>query len=102
MYVLCDVIAGNNPFIVSGAERYPLIEGANRDLRCVAPGKFRRVIEYTWRHTAGGRPDGDLLTFDNLTREFNGRDVSCRAKYKLSEYDMYIESDSQVLKVYCK
>lgn len=102
MYVLCDLIAGNKPFIVSGAERYPLIEGANRDLRCVAPGKFRRVIEFTWRHTAGGRPDGDLLTFDNLTREFKGRDVSCRAKYKLSEYDMYIESDSQVLKVYCK
>ncbi|XP_025103072.1 scavenger receptor cysteine-rich type 1 protein M130-like isoform X2 [Pomacea canaliculata] len=90
--------------LVSRDERYPFIEGANKVLMCVTSRTYQRVTEYTWRDTAGGRPNGEFLMFDNLTKEYNGRQVqcctSCRGK-DLSIDDKML-SDAHVLKVYYK
>ncbi|XP_025102139.1 deleted in malignant brain tumors 1 protein-like [Pomacea canaliculata] len=66
--------------IVSRDERYPFIEGANKALWCVALRKYEREPEYTWEDTADGRPNREFLIFDNLTKEHNGRRVSCRVQ----------------------
>ncbi|XP_025100428.1 scavenger receptor cysteine-rich type 1 protein M130-like isoform X3 [Pomacea canaliculata] len=63
--------------IVSPDERYPFIEGANKALRCVTTRKYECVGEITWRDTAGGRPYLEFLSFYNLTKEYNGREVGC-------------------------
>ncbi|XP_025100430.1 scavenger receptor cysteine-rich type 1 protein M130-like isoform X2 [Pomacea canaliculata] len=102
--VSCSRSFYNRLLIVSRDERYPFIEGANKALRCVTPRTYQRVSEYTWVDTAGGRPNGEFLVFDNLTKEYNGREVrcctSCRGK-DLSFDDMML-SDSHVLKIYYK
>ncbi|XP_025103062.1 deleted in malignant brain tumors 1 protein-like [Pomacea canaliculata] len=90
--------------IVSRDERYPFMEGANKALMCVTPRTYQRVSEYTWTDTAGGRPNGEFLMFDKLTKEYNGRQVecctSCRGKDFSSDDMMF--SDTHVLKVYYK
>ncbi|XP_025102146.1 neurotrypsin-like [Pomacea canaliculata] len=91
--------------IVFRDERYPFIEGANKALRCVTPRKYERVGEYTWEDTAGGRPHGEFLMFDNLTKEYNGRQVRCETRIRgerdsITEYAIW--SDFHTLKVYYK
>ncbi|XP_025103057.1 hemicentin-1-like [Pomacea canaliculata] len=90
----------NSPLIVSGKERYPFTEGANRSLVCSTPATYQHV-EYTWSLNASGRPNGHVLTFDTLTREYNGRQVQCQAKYRKADVDVEIvKSDIHELKVY--
>ncbi|XP_025100433.1 deleted in malignant brain tumors 1 protein-like isoform X2 [Pomacea canaliculata] len=89
--------------IVSRDERYPFIEGANKALRCVTPRTYERDGEYTWVDAAGGRRSSDLLIFDNLTKEYNGRQVWCSTRYRERDSDSdIIWSDNHVLKVYYK
>ncbi|XP_025103069.1 deleted in malignant brain tumors 1 protein-like [Pomacea canaliculata] len=90
--------------LVSRDERYPFIEGANKALRCVTPRTYQRVSEYTWEDTAGGRPNGEFLMFDNLTKEYNGREVRCctSCRGKDLSFDDTMFSDAHVLKVYYK
>ncbi|XP_025102712.1 uncharacterized protein LOC112569200 [Pomacea canaliculata] len=90
--------------IVSHEERYPFIEGGNKVLMCVTPPKYQRVAEYSWEHTAGGRPNLEFLMFDNLTKEYNGRQVGCSTRYRQrnSNYAHNIWSDFDKLKVYYK
>lgn len=100
---LCLVLEDNNPFIVSGKERYPFIEEATGSLVCLTPATYQHIPQYTWPLNASGRPKGHLLTFDTLTREYNGRQVQCQAKYRKADVDVEIvKSDIHELKVYCK
>lgn len=54
--------------------------GANVSLKCQSLQSGHPAAYYTWPENAGGRPNGDLLIFDKLTREHNGRNVTCAAK----------------------
>lgn len=71
---------------------------------CVSPRKYKRVAKYTWSETAGGRPNDNLLVFDNLTKEHNGRRVSCQTTFRHPDYGYSMDAHSAIhmLKVYCE
>ncbi|XP_025103061.1 scavenger receptor cysteine-rich domain-containing group B protein-like [Pomacea canaliculata] len=64
-------------YIVSANESYPLMAGKTSALRCLTPNSHTIEEKPTWSETAGGRPDGDLLIFEPLTRTHNMRRVTC-------------------------
>lgn len=97
-------LADHTIYIVSESDAYPLIEGAGKVLKCVKQQDYLTRARYTWQGSARGRSEYDLLTFSNLTKEFNGSQVSCFAvlHHIGANYVTVEDSNTLVLKVYCK
>ncbi|XP_025100419.1 deleted in malignant brain tumors 1 protein-like isoform X3 [Pomacea canaliculata] len=82
-------------YIVSANDSYPLMAGNKSTLRCLTPNSYTIAEKPVWSETAGGRPDGDLLIFEPLTRTHNMRRVTCNLTSVKN-----ISGDSLVLNVY--
>ncbi|XP_025100423.1 deleted in malignant brain tumors 1 protein-like isoform X2 [Pomacea canaliculata] len=91
-------------YIVSEAEKYPFMEGTKEVLMCVKPRKYIRVLEYIWSGKGDGRSQGNRLFYDNLTRDYNGRQVLCQASNPDGAFDLseHLQSGILVLNVYYK
>ncbi|XP_025100074.1 deleted in malignant brain tumors 1 protein-like [Pomacea canaliculata] len=94
-HFLYIVIAAN-----SAANSYPLIEGTSIILKCEGTERDQMITNFTWPETAGGRPFGEYLTFDNVTREHNGRQVQCEGSYLSSGVRHSTVSEILVLQAY--
>ncbi|XP_025101497.1 scavenger receptor cysteine-rich domain superfamily protein-like [Pomacea canaliculata] len=91
-------------YIVSETEKYPFMEGTKGVLMCVKPRKYIQVLEYTWSGKDDGPSRGNRLFYDNLTREYNGREISCEASNPdgASGPGERLRSGRFVLSVYCE
>ncbi|XP_025103084.1 uncharacterized protein LOC112569491 [Pomacea canaliculata] len=76
--ILCTSRSSRDVFIIA-LEGYPFVEGTKNVLKCVTLSSFQDNIQ--WTATAGGRHVGDLLFFDNITREHNGRLAICEVSH---------------------
>ncbi|XP_025102816.1 uncharacterized protein LOC112569287 isoform X2 [Pomacea canaliculata] len=84
----------------SAANSYPLIQGTNVILKCERTRRDQMITNFTWPETAGGRSFGEYLTFDNVTREHNGRRVKCEGSYLSSGVRHSTVSEILVLQTY--
>ncbi|KAK7454698.1 hypothetical protein BaRGS_00039544, partial [Batillaria attramentaria] len=69
--------------------QYPFIAGDGGKLTCSSTKAGNPPAHYQWDKTAGGQTategDAATLTFDKLTPEHNGREVTCRARNAFTE-----------------
>ncbi|XP_025100079.1 uncharacterized protein LOC112567599 [Pomacea canaliculata] len=84
------VVAAN-----SAATSYPLLEGTSVTLKCERTQHNQTMTQFTWPETAGGRPSGEYLTFDNVTRDHNGKRVKCEGSYLFS----VVRQSSEILEL---
>lgn len=77
------------------------MEGSNVSLKCENPKLFQPVTNFTWPKSAGGRPVGQYLIFDQVTKGHNGGQVMCAAVHEDNSTEL-IHSDTSILDVYCK
>ncbi|PVD27850.1 hypothetical protein C0Q70_13026 [Pomacea canaliculata] len=79
---------------------YPLMEATNVTLKCVSSQRGLSHLNFSWPETAGGRPSGEYLIFDNLTRSHNGGRVRCMASYGQPPRTQIATSDTLAMDVY--
>ncbi|XP_025102812.1 deleted in malignant brain tumors 1 protein-like [Pomacea canaliculata] len=84
----------------STSTAYPLMEGTNVTLKCVSSQRGLSHLNFSWPETAGGRPSGEYLIFDNLTRSHNGGRVRCMASYGQPPRTQIATSDTLAMDVY--
>ncbi|XP_025102871.1 uncharacterized protein LOC112569317 [Pomacea canaliculata] len=84
----------------STSPAYPLMEGTNVTLKCVSSQRGLSHLNFSWPETAGGRPSGEFLIFDNLTRSHNGGRVRCMASYGQPPRTQIATSDTFATDVY--
>ncbi|XP_025102865.1 neurotrypsin-like [Pomacea canaliculata] len=84
----------------STSPAYPLMEGTNVTLKCVSSQRGLSHLNFSWPETAGGRPSGEYLIFDNLTRSHNGGRVRCMASYGQPPRTQIATSDTLAMDVY--
>ncbi|XP_025100100.1 putative DMBT1-like protein [Pomacea canaliculata] len=76
------------------------MEGTNVTLKCVSSQRGLSHLNFSWPETAGGRPSGEYLIFDNLTRSHNGGRVRCMASHGQPPRKEIITSDTLAMNVY--
>ncbi|XP_025102819.1 uncharacterized protein LOC112569288 isoform X1 [Pomacea canaliculata] len=84
----------------STSPAYPLMEATNVTLKCVSSQRGLSHLNFSWPETAGGRPSGEYLIFDNLTRSHNGGRVRCMASYGQPPRTQIATSDTLAMDVY--
>ncbi|XP_025102885.1 carcinoembryonic antigen-related cell adhesion molecule 2-like [Pomacea canaliculata] len=83
-------------------EAFPPFEGTNVSLKCESTRQIELEANYTWPETAGGRPYGKYLIFDNVTRAHSKRRVKCGATYIKDGRREVVSSDPITMQVYYK
>lgn len=98
----CHTDSSRGLLIIAVEDGYPFVEGTKNVLKCVPPSSVQTSIQ--WTATAGGRHVGDLLFFDNITREHNGRLVQCQISYSTDRDHRFTSAVARFfeLKVYCE
>ena len=88
---------------------YPFIATVTRGatLTCLSPTPGRPAATYSWPIKRGGRGGTDgqgrgVLTFDTVSRELDGRSVSCRAENRYTANRQRVEDGTLTLEVYCE
>ncbi|XP_025100431.1 uncharacterized protein LOC112567801 [Pomacea canaliculata] len=96
--VVCSNINVSLYIVTVTSTTYPLLAGTNVTLKCENALADESADNYTWPETAGGRPVGEYLIFDNVRRTNHRKNVRCSVEY--GNDLQHGHSDSFLLEIY--